>query len=207
MGLGVGEDGAGAGAEGLVMAAVTGPAPGTHLGFGHGGGRSSAPLANGELRLLPAPGTPLPAMAEGILSAVEQEDEGARPAPLDPLVLAVPLSLQPAQRHGSGDGRVGGLGAPPACGAVRLLWFNANQISQPGKSLNAESCCWRPSWFAAVWGFWGGKWEAGWGLRGHKVEGIVQGSLTASGSWFESPSRGAVRRGRALGTAPRRYEA
>lgn len=49
----------------------------------------------------------------------------------------------------------GGPGAPPASAAACLLWFNANQIPQLGRSPRAESRCWDPSW----WGWFEAKWE------------------------------------------------
>ncbi|XP_058707135.1 transmembrane protein 119 [Poecile atricapillus] len=134
------------GGGGLAMPAVPGPALGTALGFAqplHGCGCSSAPMAAGELRLSPSR-DPFP--AEGPLSGVKRRMKGLISAPqtlhspgagqcCDPTAAAVPV--------GSWEGW--GSGAPPTSAAVFLHWINENQIVQPGKSLEAKSCCWSPS--------------------------------------------------------------
>ncbi|XP_014109121.1 PREDICTED: transmembrane protein 119 isoform X3 [Pseudopodoces humilis] len=100
-------------------------------------------MAARELR--PSPSRdPFP--AEGPLSGVKRGMKGLISAPqtlhspgagqcCDPTAAAVPMG----SREGWGSG------APPTSAAVFLHWINENQIVQPGKSLEAKSCCWSPS--------------------------------------------------------------
>lgn len=165
------------------MPTVLGPALGTALGFAQSlqsRGCSSAPMAAEEL--MPSLSRdPFP--TKGPLSVVKGRMKGLIPAPqalhspsagqcCDPTAAAVPI----------GSWEVGGPGPPPTSAAVCLLWINGNQTVQPGKSLEAKSCCWSPSRSAELlaWVCLGGKWDVGWDLGSLRL-GNCNGGVPADG--------------------------
>lgn len=174
-GSGVGM-GLGWGWNGIGMGQGAGNAHGARPCSWHCFGLCSAPpgllLSSGGCRGIDAVPVPGPLSRRGAPACGEGEDEGAHPIPTNPSCSGAGQCCDPTATAVPVGSREGwGSGAPPASAAVCLLWINGNQIVQPGKSLEANSCCWSPSRSAELlhWVCLGGKRDVGRNLGSLKL--------------------------------------
>lgn len=128
--------------------------------------------SHGCRELMPSPcRDPFP--AEGPLSGVKRRMKELISAPQNSSFSRCCSVLWP-HSHSSACGEPGGLGVRGTSHlrCLFLHWINGNQIVQPGKSLEAKSCCWSPSRSVELlpWVCLGGKWDVGWDLGSLRLE-------------------------------------